>query len=578
MNRLLKLFFEKRGYDSSFLEKINSCPHGNPAGTDQLCAFLKECHDNGRHITLLTDFDMDGIMSGVIGYAGLSELGFGVSLFLPDVSGGYGFDGDDIVRLHAENPDTYAVLTADVGITAYAGIEKAKEFGMKVFVTDHHSPEGANPADIVVDPERPEDEEGYDGCCGAHVLYSVLYRYAQLYQNDPFTMEQISRLRVFAGIGTVSDSMPMLYENRDVVRDAVSIFRFLYNDGDPSAALAIPGCPVYRKAFWGLYTIAACFAANRKLSSSDAVTEQFFGFYLAPVFNSVKRMNGDVADAFGVFFDSRPQDHMKTLFALNEERKAAVQMFLEQIKIEVEEGKQPQAPYIYMTKAGGGLRGLLANLLMQESGEPVLVFGEDGGNYYGSGRSPAWFPFLSTMGLSEHFRCNGHENAFGITAFSEIGLDEVFERMETLIPKLRPENIEELSQPDIILSTYGDGDAQPDVPLLDDFVSELARFAPYGPDFPAPDILLKFDASDVIIQTMGSEKQHLKMYLPNGLVVICWKYGYLAPVLSDWKGAVFVSGAVGVSDYGGNHTVQFTGDILLSSFPDGLLGKEGLSA
>ena len=95
MNRLLEKTFENRGYASDFLDDILTCNHSIPFGTDILCNYLDSYRQSQDLIVLLTDFDFDGICSGVIGLAGLAELGFNVALYLPDVSKGYGFDKDN---------------------------------------------------------------------------------------------------------------------------------------------------------------------------------------------------------------------------------------------------------------------------------------------------------------------------------------------------------------------------------------------------------------------------------------------------------------------------------------------------
>ena len=78
--------------------------------------------------------------------------------------------------------------------------------------------------------------------------------------------ERIDRLRVFAGIGTVSDSMPLLYENRQLVRDALSICWMVYNsDGRRSTdaiVKSIEGSQPYRLAFRGLYELLQLCAEN----------------------------------------------------------------------------------------------------------------------------------------------------------------------------------------------------------------------------------------------------------------------------------------------------------------------------
>lgn len=135
-------------------------------------------------------------------------------------------------RLLASYPGAKAIITADVGIASHAAVDYARNKGLKVFVTDHHRPLSVLPAaDVVVDPLREDDPYEVKGICGAYVMYQCLEHYANCYE-DFLTKEQISRLRVFAGIGTIPDSMPLVRQNRILVRDAVSICRYIYSNGE----------------------------------------------------------------------------------------------------------------------------------------------------------------------------------------------------------------------------------------------------------------------------------------------------------------------------------------------------------
>ena len=141
MNKLIKKMWENRGYSEEFLRSIEECNHELPSNIDALCQRLKHYHDTGEQVVLLTDFDMDGIMSGVLGYAGLAELGFNVHLHMPDVTA-YGIDKEEIKEIRSECPDAKAILTADVGINEFEPIEVAGKLGFEVLVTDHHLPAG----------------------------------------------------------------------------------------------------------------------------------------------------------------------------------------------------------------------------------------------------------------------------------------------------------------------------------------------------------------------------------------------------------------------------------------------------
>ena len=107
MNYLIRRMFETRGYTSDYLSDIDVSDHDTLLSIDDMCRTLHDIHDRQSVITVLPDFDMDGIMSGVTGFAGLAELGFNVRLYIPDPKAGYGFDEsviDDLLKHRQLSP------------------------------------------------------------------------------------------------------------------------------------------------------------------------------------------------------------------------------------------------------------------------------------------------------------------------------------------------------------------------------------------------------------------------------------------------------------------------------------------
>ena len=409
-NYLLARTFENRGYTQEFLDNLDDPSYGQLGNLELFLQTLRGVYDRRDLIILLPDFDMDGIMSGCCGFAALAELGFRVGLFALTPADGYGFTADTIDRVRQAYPDARAILTSDVGISCHDGIAAAKTAGMTVLVTDHHKPPDVLPAaDVIVDPMLNSDTYEHGAICGAFVLYQCMQAYANRYC-DRRVQEQIRRLRVFAGIGTISDSMPLVYENRQIVRDAGAISRLVFSGGSDYIVKNIPGTPVYQSAFRGLYELYLRLSTVGRIHDSEDIDEQLFGYYLAPMFNSVKRMDGDLRRAFGVFFGQTQADDVSYLYDLNDRRKQTVSDALaDMAKLD-----QPFAPYIYFSTASLGILGLLAQRLLIDNDKPCIVVAQQpDGSFKGSGRSFDWYPFLSrTKGLK--YYAGGHETAFGV--------------------------------------------------------------------------------------------------------------------------------------------------------------------
>lgn len=557
MNYLIRRMFETRGYTSDYLSDINVSDHDTLLSIDTMCQTLHDIHDCQSVITVLPDFDMDGIMSGVTGFAGLAELGFNVRLYIPDPKAGYGFDESVIDDLLKQHPDTQTIITCDTGISCYEGITSACSRGLQVLITDHHiQTKVATDASVIVDPMRMDETYSHPGICGAYVFYQVLQHYADTY-TSVLMQEQIRRLRVFAGIGTISDSMPLLYENRQLVLDSVSISRLIFSCGSRSIVDSIMGCDIYRRAFAGLYSVYDMLAQVGTISSDRDITEELYGFYIAPMFNSVKRMNGELSRAFGVFFGPTPDDDVQYLFTLNNHRKLSVQEYLR----EIAEQSQPYAPYVYLSSAPKGILGLLANSLMEQTGEPVLVINELE-HFSGSGRSPAWYPFMSRA-VNAGFYCAGHDVAFGVGFTDKREIQSFIAFIKKDVEDVRQTvDIQEIV-PDFTISISDTtGDIGIDILMFAEYLSELERYRPFGNRFEAPYVKLTFRKQDAVAQLLGSDKRHLKFLLSYGFCAICWNAGQLKSEVFDKLNdtdEIVLYGHLAKNVFNGNVTIQFIG-------------------
>lgn len=578
-NRLIAKMFENRGWSEDYIREIDRDSHGPMMNVEQLIDAMDAARNSGFEFTLLSDFDMDGIMSGTLGFAGLSELGFKVNLFMPEPDEGYGFKERTIGRLVAQYPNTDVIITSDTGISCHGGVDAANSYHLDIYITDHHeAPEKPVNAKIIVDPMQPGDNYEHPKICGAYVLYQVIKAYADKYAGRE-TQEQIRRLRVFAGIGTVSDSMPLLYENRQLVRDAVSICRMVYANGDPYLVENIYGCPQYQAAFRGLFAVLKMFAGAGKIQDADDIDADFLGFYMAPVFNSVKRVGrpGDMRRAYGVFFGPNPDTDASYLYNLNNERKQIVASYFDAL-LEGQERDQPYAPYVYISDARPGVLGLLATRVMERTQKPCCVICDDNGRLRGSGRSPEWYPFKArTDAAFPHgtrtlpdgslrktgFHLAGHQVAFGVGFDSWAGVQELVDFLAADEPAVRA-SVDRTAfkyVPDFTIAHDGTGDTVIDVMLFMEFMDELKKLQPFGAGFRKPDILLKFRASDGEWIPMGKQRQHLKIKLPRGFEAVLFNQGEFLK-LRDTQDYWYVRGDLGVNEYKGVQTVQFMGEFV----------------
>lgn len=520
MYSLLKDVFETRGYTDEFLSRLDKMPSDELMHTSDFVDHLRDCKSKNAHIVVLPDFDMDGIMAGSIGFAALTLLGFHTSLYAPDPKKGYGFDATDIDLIMEQFPDASTIITCDVGISCYEGVRYAREKGLDVIVTDHHKQTGELiEANLVVDPLLREETYSQPLLCGAAVFWKLLYAYTV--KCAPEFCELISYLRVFAGIGNVSDMMPPMGETRQLIKDAVSITSLMIGSDFPFDFLSdFPVDHPYRRLLENYQSILLFMIEQGKLYS-DRFDETFFGYYLAPMFNSVKRLDEDSSICFSCLFGDAQLSRaaLLKLWDLNKERKEIIETLASTI--------DSDGYYCIVNDVSKGMRGLLANRIMRETGLPFLVLSKENGEFSGSGRSPAWLPFLNFANDIDGVRAMGHDGAFGIVIDNEEALESLLSAIgETVENAVQEGSSTMLRNYDVSLSydpvkmIFRVYDREVSFEEVAFYIHVYNSFKPYGRLFESPVLLLNVPRTNMI-RTMGDEKQHTKYSYP-GLDIVCW--------------------------------------------------------
>lgn len=563
--KLTNLFLKRRGYTNQVLHDINNGKHQKLLNIDYLCQILKSVHDSGQKIVVMPDFDADGTTAGTLGYAGLSELGFNVGLYQPDERKGYGIHVSDIKTLISRFPDVKYIITCDVGITCYDAFKYAYEHNIKVLITDHHEEKKDKPmpllCETIVNPCQLKETYPLRDICGAFVFWQVLDNYAKTYA-DNFTQEQISRLRVFAGIGTEGDSMPLVKENRILLRQAISLLRFIYNNGSEIVVDSLPGTSMYKRAFRGLFDLLKALDKSDKMRGK--IDEDFLGFYVVPVFNSIKRMELPMSLVFGTFFaDYQTQiKYAQKMVETNDLRKESSKHYDEVLQSEIEAGKQPLFPYVFTTDAPAGIIGLIAQKQMNRTNKPTFIVNKK--DLSGSGRTPSYFEAIKEFPESNKWELNGHQCAFGIK-FAQIDNMSEFKKLVAIKDaKLKQAKQTVKRDYDIALASelFSQNIKFDDVINLDDcwdFYHDTQKLRPFGSGFNQPVVKILFDSQHAQFKIMGQNSEHLKVILPNKLELIAWnKADELSKLKNNQIDAFY--GYFSVNSFRGKISLQMIGD------------------
>lgn len=543
-NPILRQYFDNKGFDDDFFKKFEQQPCDVLQNIDIMVDYLKTLHDLGCRIAIYTDVDVDGIMSSVIAHAGLSELGFNTVLIYPEVSNGYGIFKSDIDNIVNNYPDVSVILTGDVGIACSDAIKYAQSKNLRVLVTDHHPAMGCS-ADIAVDPNLASDNYSQPDICGAYVIYKIIYAYCEKYC-DASKLSDIYRLSMFAGVATISDAMPVLYQNRQLIRDSIAIMRYFYNYEIKDNTLAPPVySDNYAHAFVGMKQLLKYFTAECKIKSAADIDEQFYGFYLSPFLNSCKRMNGNMHAVYDIFFSENISDvyncgmpcmtnAIAYLDELNTRRRERTEKLFTEIMAAKAANKHESSAEllmdceVYVGDYDSGLCGLLATKLMAQSGLPTLVVSSQ--TLKGSGRCPDGFNLKAELEkFGSEIEIKGHEGAFGVDFkhFNEfyryIDFFNNVIKTQLTVSLINQLGEKQVDSKNISISYSPDvaSDFAADLSLIRDFLDELNDYHPFGRDFELPQFDLYIDLARCQKELVfGKQGQHIKLVTEDGLEIM----------------------------------------------------------
>lgn len=491
--------------------------------TDKAVKILIAAATQKLPVVIYHDYDVDGITAAAVTYSCLHWLGVPVNCYCNERSvDGFGICAAGVDNLKAAHPDTKVLITVDNGISGLDGVARAKELGLQVIVTDHHEPDGAMPAgDAIVDHKRPDEPEGQDkNCCGAGVAWKVMLElYMQLGQDVGPVLDALD----LVALGTIADIVPLLGDNRAMVREGLK----LINEG--------------RRPF---FRVAA------EILELPTIDEETIAFRLAPMINAVSRMGRDVPAVVRLLLNTNRDELVAGIIALdevNQERKSETAKESEIALSKIQEDFNKAVIVVRDDGFEEGIIGIIAGQLKERYGLPAAVFAQDrDGNWRGSCRSHDGFHLKQALDeCSEYLLAyGGHAKGAGLTVRAS-DFEAFQAKFEALAAKAAQETpYEEQAVIDTVLSAAA---------FTEESVRELSILAPFGEGFPKP--LFGLIADIVGTRYMGNEGQHVKYTDRTGLSVIQWRQGERARARKN-PPAKFV-GFPGINVFRGYTSVQF---------------------
>lgn len=343
----------------------------------------------GKKLCIYGDYDVDGITSVSTLYLYLKNFTENVGYFIPDrFSQGYGVNENAIDKIYSENYDL--IITVDTGISAIEEIEYANSLGMTVIVTDHHECQEVLPkASAVINPKRKDEKYPFSKLAGVGVVYKLICAL-----DEYFDTKHADEYIDLVAIGTIADIMPLLDENRFIVKEGLK--------------------KIAEHPNTGLKCLIDICCANTTITSAT------IGYAISPRINAAGRLdNAEIAVKLFTENDlTSAKDIAEYLCELNTKRQAIENDILnDAVKIIEEHDLNSKYSVLVLWKKDwhSGVIGIVASRLKEKYNKPVILFSVND-VAKGSGRSVAPFNLYQAFEDNKDIllQFGGHKYAAGV--------------------------------------------------------------------------------------------------------------------------------------------------------------------
>lgn len=457
-------------------------------GMNEAVLRIESALKNQEKITVYGDYDVDGITSTAILVRFLRERGANVTYYIPSREEGYGVNIAAIDMMAAEG--TTLLITVDCGITATKEVDYAKSIGLDIVVTDHHECKDEVPAAVsVLNPKQPDCSYPFKKLAGVGVVFKLLH--ALTLKLKFHEREFFDRYIDLVSLGTVADVMPLVGENRIIVKNGLQHMSYTENKG--------------------LRALLRQAAVDISQISTGTI-----GFALAPRINAAGRI-GDPGCAVELLLaedDGTAERLAQFLDEVNRERQATEQDIYQEALMLLSQDKRYLDDYVIVLAKEGwhhGIIGIVASKLTEKLHKPTILISLSEGEGKGSGRSIKGFNLFDALGHCEEdlIRFGGHELAAGLTV-SENSLETFRNHINSYARTVLKE---EDFIPELMI------DAELPIAYLNlNTVDKLSVMTPYGMGNSAPVFLCR--NLRIVNARPMSEGKHLRLGLTDGTYVV----------------------------------------------------------
>lgn len=344
---------------------------------------IKQKIADGKTIRIISDYDVDGVVSNYILWKAIQDIGGKIDFQIPDrMKDGYGINENLIEKALEDQIDT--ILTCDNGIAAKEAITYGKEHGLTMVITDHHdvpfiTDDNGNKeeilpeADVVINPKQKTCEYPYKLLCGAGVAFQFV---RALYKDMGIDEKRLEELLPMLAIATVCDVVDLTGENRIFVKEGLSRIKDTKNIG--------------LKALLDVHDLM-----------DKQIQSYALGFIIGPCINASGRLES-AEKALRLFLEEDEEKALKTakeLKELNDLRKSMTENGVKQALEQAiqHEMKGDKVLILYLPECHESIAGIIAGRIKDRLNHPVFVLTDAKDGLKGSGRSIEGYSMFEEM-------------------------------------------------------------------------------------------------------------------------------------------------------------------------------------
>jgi len=439
--------------------------------------------DNEEKICVFGDYDADGVTATALMLETLKELGFKDMMpYIPDRQlEGYGMNSEAIKILQKEG--VKLIITVDCGITSDSEIDLAKGMGMDVVVTDHHHiPKKLPKALAIINPHLENSGYPFKNLSGVGTAFKLAQA---LYQKiKPSEKENLKWMLDLVAIGTIADCVPLLSENRILVKYGLIVLS-----------------KTRRVGLLEMFKVGRIVIDEKNIPDTQKVA-----FQISPRINAAGRMD-HASISFNLISEknqAKARELALEVESANQARQKITGEIVREVRI-LAENSFKDRKFIFASNEHWrvGILGLIAGKIADEFAKPTAIFQKQDLEFVGSLRSIPQVNIISALEKCSELliKFGGHAQAAGVRV-AHNKIEKFYEKFSEVIEK---ELEGKEAHPEIEI----DMEMSPQ-DLSWELLAEIKKMEPFGEGNPEPVFLAK----NILVEDakiVGNGNKHLKL-------------------------------------------------------------------